>query len=451
MPVRVKCPRCQKALSFSDESPGPVACPECKASLRLSVSGAPAGAPAVRPPAPPKEPKESIPAVIGPYQIRGKLGEGAFGVVYRGFDPTLDREVALKLLRPERFAPGASRGADKVVQRFLREAKVVAQLLHGNIVPVFQLGEHEGAPFIASAFIPGRSLADVVAEHESGLDPARAVRFTVQLLDALAHAHDRGVLHRDVKPSNAMVDKEDRLYLMDFGLAGWDKAGEGRMTQDGTVMGTPAYMPPEQAGGKIELVGKASDQYSAGVVLYELLTGHLPFEGANNLAMQLGQILHAAPTPPREWVPGIDPALEALCLQALAKSPDERFPGCKEFADRLRAWSSSPHDAGAARPAGRQPGAARVAAPQRSTISATAARQTAVAEPSAEAVAPAGEAPEEGGGLSRRTWLFLLAGGGAVTILGAGGYVVVKTLSGGDKKKASPTKEKEGFFEELNK
>ncbi len=173
------------------------------------------------------------------------------------------------------------------------------------------------------------------------MEASRAVRLVLQLLEALAYAHERGVLHRDVKPANIMLDDHDHLWLMDFGLAGWVGQGEGRMTQDGTVMGTPSYMAPEQAAGQVQRVGPASDQYSAGVVLYELLTGALPFEGGP-MPVLVYNIIHTGPPRPSQWRADLDPALEATCLKALAKSPEDHFADCRAFGDALRAWQAPP-------------------------------------------------------------------------------------------------------------
>ncbi len=326
MPIQVSCPKCRKALAVADDMAGRgVRCPQCETAFHApgSTVGDLAAAPA---------PPPGSPASIGPYPVRRKLGEGAFGVVYLCHDDDLDRDVAVKVLR------AAALGSEKHSQRFLREAKVVAKMLHGNIVPVYQLGRHEGGYFIASAFIPGRPLADAVPEE--GMDPVRAVRLTVQLVEALDYAHERGVMHRDVKPSNAMLvekDGQDTLYLMDFGLAGLLDSGDARMTKDNTVMGTPAYMPPEQARGAVKEVGPASDQYSAGVVLYELLTGRLPFE-AGSIHALIYAVINTPPSPPSSCRAGLDPNLEAICLRALAKKPEERFGSCREFAEALRNW-----------------------------------------------------------------------------------------------------------------
>src|SRR5205807_1426879 len=207
----------------------------------------------------------------GRHQARGKLGTGAFGTVYRAYDPHLDREVALKVLRPEALS------SPQAVERFRREARAAAKMHHPHIVPVYDAGEHQGQHFIASAFIHGRTLASAIPED--GLHPRRAAHLAAELAEALAYAHEQGVLHRDVKPANALLDGDDTLYLADFGLAGWAGQAGSRLTQAGSVMGTPAYIAPEQALGDTPHVGPAADQYSAGVVLYELLTGQVPFGG----------------------------------------------------------------------------------------------------------------------------------------------------------------------------
>jgi TPR repeat protein len=259
--------------------------------------------------------------------VRARLGSGSFGTVYRAYDPQLDREVALKLLRPEALAaPGA-------VERFRREAQAAARMLHPHIVPVHDAGEHDGRHFIAAAYIAGRTLASAIPD--GGMEPRRAAALTAQLLDALAYAHGRGVLHRDVKPSNALLDDADRLYLTDFGLARPTERERTRLTEQGALLGTPAYMAPEQIDGDAS-VGPAADQYSAGVVLYQLLTGRLPFEGS--LSEMVYQAVHRAPPPPSQVRPGLDAGLEAICLKALAKRPQDRHADAAAFAAALRGW-----------------------------------------------------------------------------------------------------------------
>jgi serine/threonine protein kinase len=435
MPVQVACPKCKKPLSLGDDIGNrPSQCPGCGATFRVtpsadaasrqsgagsarsSAGGAPAGGGG--------KSASGLPEKISRYDVRKVLGEGAFGVVYKCYDPSLDREVAIKKLRPDAL------GSAKYVERFKREAKVVARMLHGNIVPVYEMGEEGGAYFIASAFIAGHSLADVIPEN--GLDADRAVRLVLQLLEALAYAHDQGVLHRDVKPSNAMLGDKDTLYLMDFGLAGWVGQDTGRMTQDGSVMGTPSYMPPEQASGQIQRVGPAADQYSAGVVLYELLTGHLPFEGGPIQAV-LYNVIHTAPPRPSEFRADLDPNLEAICLRALAKKPEERFPDCRAFAEALRSWQagkggaviSAEHlpEVVPVTPKAAPPSTMRsVAAGQRSTVNNPPQRRTAEAPPEPVVTAePPAPRP-----MSVPVWVFVVVFAViALPIMAAAGYVVI--------------------------
>jgi serine/threonine protein kinase/Tol biopolymer transport system component len=271
-----------------------------------------------------------LPSAIGPYQVSGELGRGAFGVVYQGLDPALKREVAIKVLH--RGALGSSR----TVARFLREAQVVAGMHHNHIVPVYQLGEHEGGYYIATRLIRGPTLGDVIPEE--GMPAAQAVELIRQLLDALAHAHDGGVIHRDVKPENMLLDEEGQLYLTDFGLAGFVDGAQ--MTQEGALLGTPAYMAPEQTQGKQQGVGAAGDQYSAGVVLYELLTGHQPFEGVP-LSILIHNIVHTPPPPLTDFRPDLEAPLQAICLKALAKRAEDRFPDCRAMARALHDWQAA--------------------------------------------------------------------------------------------------------------
>jgi serine/threonine protein kinase len=276
--------------------------------------------------------RSAVPATIGPYQVSREVGRGAFGVVYQGLDSALSREVAIKVLN--RSAIGSTRA----VERFLREAKVVASLHHNHIVPVYQLGEHEGGFYIASRFIRGATLADVIPEQ--GMPARRAVELMLQLLDALAYAHEQGVIHRDVKPDNALLDEKGHLHLTDFGLAGW--VGQAKMTREGSVLGTPSYMAPEQAQGNQDQIGAAADQYSAGVVLYEMLTGRCPFE-ASLIEVLIHNVIHLPPPPLSLYSADLSPPLQAICLKALAKRPEDRFADCRTMAGALREWLAAPH------------------------------------------------------------------------------------------------------------
>ena len=218
--------------------------------------------------------------------------------------------------------------------RFLREARSVAQLRHEAIVPVHEVGEHEEVPYLVSDFVEGVTLADWLTAHR--LPFPEIAQFVAEVADALQYAHDQGVIHRDVKPSNIMLDnKGKKPHLMDFGLAKRD-VGEITMTRDGEVLGTPAYMSPEQARGEGHRVDGRSDGYSLGVILYELITGELPFRG--NQRMLLNQVLHDEPKAPRKLNDCIPRDLETICLKAMAKEPAGRYATASELAADLKRW-----------------------------------------------------------------------------------------------------------------
>ncbi len=272
-------------------------------------------------------PPEDVPQQIGRFKIRRRLGAGAFGAVYRAHDPVLDREVALKVPRAAVLEKPEARA------RFLREPKAAAQLRHPHIVPVHDAGSDGEHYYIASAFIEGRTLEEVIEDEPP--DFRRAAGIVRDLADALDYAHEMGVVHRDVKPANIMIDSRGQALLMDFGLARLESAEE-KLTQDGSLMGTPAYMAPEQADSSIGEVGPASDQYSLGVVLYEMLCGRTPFSGPP--AVLIHNVLHQTSDPPRTIDPQIPRDLETICLKAMAKGPQERYGGCGVLAEDLRRW-----------------------------------------------------------------------------------------------------------------
>jgi len=269
-----------------------------------------------------------LPTLIGRFQIRAKLGAGAFGTVYRAYDPQLDREVALKVPNP------GTLDRPQRIKRFLREAQSAAGLRHPHIVPIFDAGKDAERYYIASAFIAGKKLSDTVDENGTGFE--RAARLCRELAEALAYAHEQGIVHRDVKPDNIMVDKNDRIHLMDFGLAA-RQDDESKLTSDGSVMGTPSYMAPEQAMGQKGEAQPAADQYSAGIVLYELLTGNVPFRGPP--AVVIHNQIHTEPEPPTRFRADTPRDLETICLKAIRKRPEERYPDCQAMADDLRRWS----------------------------------------------------------------------------------------------------------------
>src|SRR5438067_9827363 len=221
----------------------------------------------------------------------------------------------------------------KRVERFLREAKAAARLRHPHIVPVFDAGRDADRYYIASAFVDGKPLSEAIGEH--GLDFRQAAEIVRLLAEAVGYAHEQGVVHRDIKPHNVMLDAADRPHLMDFGLA--VRAGEAeKLTNDGAVLGTPAYMAPEQAAGQKGEASPLSDQYSLGVLLYELLTGRTPFSGPP--AAVVYRVIHHDPPAPHTVRPDVPPDLETICLKAMAKRPTDRYPMCKMLADDLRQW-----------------------------------------------------------------------------------------------------------------
>lgn len=261
---------------------------------------------------------------LGRYRIDRKLGEGGMGTVYLAHDTTLDRTVALKI-------PKFVGSAEVAAERFLREARAAASFQHPNICPIYDVGEIGGTHFMAMAFVSGELLS-AHAGRGRQMDPPEAARVVRQVALTMQAAHDHGVIHRDLKPANVMIDARGKPVVMDFGLARRD-AGDRQLTVQGDVMGTPAYMPPEQIAGDVAKMGPASDVYALGGVLYELLTGAPPFSG--DLLSLVTQITTEAPKPPSARRPGLDPRFDSVCLKALAKRPEERWKSMRAMADAL--------------------------------------------------------------------------------------------------------------------
>lgn len=256
--------------------------------------------------------------VDGRYRILHKIGSGGMADVYCAEDTHLGRRIAMKLLH-RRFAQDG-----EFVERFRREASSAAGLQHPNVVGVYDRGEFDDTYYIAMEYCEGRSLKDVI-RAEAPLDVRRAIAITRQVLLAARFAHRRNVIHRDLKPHNVILDDEDGVKVTDFGIA---RAGASDITQAGAIMGTAQYFSPEQAQGRP--VTEASDVYSIGVVLFELLTGRAPFDGESAVAIALMHVNQPVP-PPHDLVPTIPSELNAVVLKALAKDPDERYPDAESF------------------------------------------------------------------------------------------------------------------------
>lgn len=264
--------------------------------------------------------------VAGRYRLERVLGQGGMALVYLATDLTLNRPVAVKLLR-EQFAADPS-----FVERFQREARAAATLSHPNIVAVYDLGMDNGTRFIVMEYVQGETLHEVI-QREAPLPAARIVRIGTQLADALAYAHSRGIIHRDVKPQNILITRDGWVKVMDFGIAA--AAGESSLTLPGTVVGTANYISPEQAEGYG--VGPASDVYSAGVVLYEMATGRPPFRASHPMAVAR---MHVDDPPPRPAAlnPALPPGLESIILRALAKDPARRFASAGDLSRALASY-----------------------------------------------------------------------------------------------------------------
>ena len=266
-------------------------------------------------------------ARFGRYEIVERLGSGGMAEVYRAHDPTLDRFVALKVILPQLAAD------PEFGLRFASEARLAARLNHPNVVTVYEIDEVDGQQYLAMQFVPGPTLAAIVA-RQGALTPASALSILQQIGDALDHAHAAGVIHRDLKPANILVDTEQsRALLADFGIARAADAGT-RLTRTGGTMGTAAYMAPEQVTDD-EPVGPAVDRYALGVVAYELLCGRVPFTASRPTGVMFKQAYEPVP-PIRQFNPRLSGGTEAVLIHALAKQPRERYPTAAVFVAELR-------------------------------------------------------------------------------------------------------------------
>ena len=269
-----------------------------------------------------------LPREFGDFELQAELGRGGMGVVYLARQRSLDREVGLKMILQGELASAAD------LARFRSEAESAARLDHPHIVPVYEVGERDGRPYFAMKYVAGTTLARRLAEGP--MPPREAAALLAPICDAVHFAHSRGILHRDLKPSNILIDREGRPHVTDFGLAK-RVAGDSQITRSGAILGTPCYMAPEQAAGNRGQLGPASDVYSLGTILYQMLTGRPPFQAATAVDTLL-LVLEQDPLPPRLLNPRADRDLEMIALKCLQKPPALRYPSAKALADDLRAY-----------------------------------------------------------------------------------------------------------------
>ena len=369
------CPRCTATLE-----PGARTCPGCGFDVAWDQQGVTTAAMPELPQLP--QPIELLrQATVGEYEILAELGSGGMATVFLGHDLTLGRKVAIKWMSPSLLhGPG-------LVERFKREARTAGALSHPHIIPIYAVKEEAAALYFVMKYVPGRPLDSII--RELGALPLPMIRSILSEVGAaIDYAHRQGVIHRDVKPSNIMIDEEGFAVITDFGIAKAIDA-EG-LTQTGTTVGTPSFLSPEACTGKP--VTAAADQYALGVVAYQLLTGQLPFTGASGMAIMYAHV-HAAPRPPAELRPDCPTEASAAVLKMLAKEPDQRWPSVKDAVAALAAALPPADDAvrleiGGLAKRRDEPGSLPTHATPASPI--VASRRTAPSEPSDSAPRPAG-------------------------------------------------------------
>ncbi len=278
---------------------------------------------------------------LGDYELLGEIARGGMGIVYKARQTSLNRIVAVKMILTGQFASEAD------VRRFRTEAEAAANLQHPNIVAIHEIGEHEGQHYFSMDYVEGKNLAQTVAEAPmSAIEAARLVNL---MAETIQYAHQRGILHRDLKPQNVLLDQRGQPRITDFGLA--KRVAEDRgETRSGAVMGSPGYMAPEQAAGRLDLIGPATDVYGLGAILYHLLTGQAPFSGSTGMQTMV-KLLEEDAVSPRKHRPGVPSDLETVCLKCLEKRPERRYSTAKALADDLTRFLN--HEPILARPASR--------------------------------------------------------------------------------------------------
>ena len=321
------CPQCRKPLP-ADAPEG--LCPACLAKVALGTEPAASGAKGKS-----GEPAETLTIspdafvrvrYFGDYELQEEIARGGMGVVWKARQASLNRTIALKMILAGKLAGEAE------VQRFHREAEAAANLQHPNIVAIHEVGEHDGQHYYSMDYIAGRDLGVLV--RESGpFTPTRAAECLQTLAEAVHFAHQRGTLHRDLKPQNVLMDAAGIPRITDFGLAKFIERDDS-LTKTGAAMGSPSYMSPEQAAGHPDQIGPHSDVYALGAILYELLTGRPPFRGETAMAT-MRQVMESDPVALRKLNPAVPPDLETICLKCLEKNPARRYPSARALAGEL--------------------------------------------------------------------------------------------------------------------